>query len=366
MIAQKLRFAFLVQAEGRGHITQSITLFDILTRNGHEVVCAFIGKSKRRNTPDFFHESVRCPIFTIESPNFITDSSNKSIRLLPSIVYNLKHFQKYVHSLRLIDETLQTFKPDVLVNFYDVLGGFYLYFFRPKIKYVPIGHQFLANHPTFPFAKDRALEKTLFLINNYITGWGAIKKLALSFRPYDPMQYRKTIVVPPLIRREIRELNAVKHDFILAYMVNDGYGEDLIKWHETHKEVKLECFWDRKNTPDEYRPHKNIVFHQLSGEKFKEKMRTCKGYISTAGFESVCEAMYLKKPVLMIPVEGQYEQACNAIDAEKAGAGIKHDRFDVEKLINYLPEYRPIDDWYRDWANSAEERFLKELTEFEN
>lgn len=33
-----MRFLFIVQGEGRGHLTQALTLEDMLRRNGHEVV----------------------------------------------------------------------------------------------------------------------------------------------------------------------------------------------------------------------------------------------------------------------------------------------------------------------------------------
>lgn len=39
-------------------------------------------------------------------------------------------------------------------------------------------------------------------------------------------------------------------------------------------------------------------------------MQGCSGYVTTAGFESVCEAMYLGKPVMMIPTH--VEQEINA------------------------------------------------------
>lgn len=55
-------------------------------------------------------------------------------------------------------------------------------------------------------------------------------------------------------------------------------------------------------------------------------MAGCKAFATTAGFESVCEALYLQKPVLMVPVH--IEQECNAFDATRAGAGIRSDRFD--------------------------------------
>ena len=63
-----------------------------------------------------------------------------------------------------------------------------------------------------------------------------------------------------------------------------------------------------------------LSFHQIDDVKFLNAMAGCKAYASTAGFESICEAMYLGKPVLMVPAH--IEQDCNAYDAMKAGAGI--------------------------------------------
>ena len=61
-------------------------------------------------------------------------------------------------------------------------------------------------------------------------------------------------------------------------------------------------------------------------------MAGCKAYASTAGFESICEAMYLGKPVLMVPAH--IEQDCNAYDAMKAGAGIIGDSFDLQSAAS--------------------------------
>lgn len=68
-------------------------------------------------------------------------------------------------------------------------------------------------------------------------------------------------------------------------------------------------------------------------------MAGCKAYASTAGFESICEAMYLGKPVLMVPAH--IEQDCNAYDAMKAGAGIISDSFDLQPLLRFAGEYTP-------------------------
>lgn len=92
-------------------------------------------------------------------------------------------------------------------------------------------------------------------------------------------------------------------------------------------------------------------------------MRRCKGYISTAGFESICEAMFLEKPTLMIPVEGQYEQACNAIDGEISGAGKRAETFDIALLMETISHYK-INKAFKSWVGRAESIFIDELTNF--
>ncbi len=359
-----MKFLFLVQGEGRGHMTQAITLSKILTLGGHEVVHTFIGKSKRRKIPDYFFAQIGSRTDTILSPNFILDKENKSLNLFKSIVYNARFLGLYKKSLDLINQKVKETHPDVFINFYDFLGGFYFRLYNTKnLKHVCIGRQFLSMHPDFPFEMGRNIEKRLFLMNNWITSQKCHKYLALSFRPYKPLHVKNMIVVPPLLKSGIDKSIVISEEFLLAYMVNDGYAEDLISWHKNHPDMKIHCFWDRKNMPEKYMPHENLTFHQIDNALFTDLMSQCKGFISTAGFESVCEALYLQKPVLMIPVEGQYEQACNAIDGELAGAGIKGKSFDLTQFMAFLPNYSPNND-FRKWIENVNAIFLQELTNF--
>lgn len=39
-----MKILFIVQGEGRGHLTQAISLERLLTRSGHEVVEVLVGK----------------------------------------------------------------------------------------------------------------------------------------------------------------------------------------------------------------------------------------------------------------------------------------------------------------------------------
>ena len=57
----------------------------------------------------------------------------------------------------------------------------------------------------------------------------------------------------------------------------------------------------------------NVEFKVISNQKFVESLASCYGVICNAGFETPSEALFLGKRLIVIPLNGQYEQKCNAI-----------------------------------------------------
>jgi len=361
---KRRKFIFLVQGEGRGHMTQAISLYQKLCENGHSVPCIFIGISDRRKIPEYFPASFDTRIEQIRSPNFISDKNNKSIRLIPSILYNARFLYDYYKSLLQINSAVVEYQPDAIINFYDFLGGFYNFFFRPDLKFYAIGHTFTSVHPSFQFAGGRWIEKKLFLLNNKLNSLGADKKIGLSFTPLSPEKIGNTIIAPPLLRNLTLSLKVKQGDFLLGYMVNDGYSKEIIDWHKSNTDIKIICFWDKKDEPEIKYISKNLVFHQLNDNKFLTLLAECKGLITTAGFESISEALLLGKPVLMVPVSGQYEQTCNAIDAARAGAGIFDDHFNISRFVEYIDDYISQKEAFRKWLESGSNTIIKEFTSF--
>ena len=48
------KYILAVQGEGRGHMTQAITMYDLLIEQGHTVCAVILGSSSRREAPAFF------------------------------------------------------------------------------------------------------------------------------------------------------------------------------------------------------------------------------------------------------------------------------------------------------------------------
>ena len=198
-----MKILFVIQGEGRGHLTQALSLRQKLTGEGHEIVGVLVGKSPARRIPDFFTEKINVPVYPFESPNFLPTAKNKQVNLLKSIGYNMLRIHKYTASISYINRMIKETGADVVVNFYEMLTGLTYLLCRPQAIMVCIAHQYLFLHPDFSFPKLNTVSLSLLKFFTRVTAIGATKKLALSFRKMREASGEKIVVVPPLLRKEV-------------------------------------------------------------------------------------------------------------------------------------------------------------------
>lgn len=353
-----MKFIFTVQGEGRGHMTQAIALQNMLLKNGHEICCVVVGKSERRIIPDFFHKSIKCPIIALESPNFVTKNDNKGIDIAQTLYQNFKKFFFYWGNVKKLSNIIKQHKPDAVINFYEFLCGVYFLTHSTRVRHISIGHQFLLQHSAFQFPKGiNAVEKWLYFLNTAITSAKCTQKFALSFKEY--AKEKNIVVLPPLLRQEVLDLTPTQQNYLLVYVVNAGFCDEIISWHAKNPHVQVHLFTDRAEWDDETVFNRTLTVHKLNDKKFLSLMQNCMAYASTAGFESICEAMYLGKPVLLVPPQGHFEQQCNAYDAVQSEAGISSTFFDLSALLALCNQPRSgTYSTFRYWVHSAEQRYL--------
>jgi uncharacterized protein (TIGR00661 family) len=354
------KFLFVVQGEGRGHLTQAISLFEILTSAGHQVVSVMVGMDTVKNIPDFFKEKITAPIDTFQAPSLVYGQT-KRVKVWDTISTHLMKLGKYRKSVQFLAQKVEEHRPDVIVNFYDMICGLYAQFYRTKIPVVCIGHQYLLLHEKFISLPNKQIDRFLLNLNTRLTSLNSSKKLALSFTQMPDDESRNIMVTPPLLRDEVKQLTPNSKPFILAYITHHKLSEDIIHWHNNHRDVVVHCFWNNKEFANEWVFRENLTFHQINSDKFLNMMQDCTGLVCTAGFESVCEAMYLGKPIMMVPVPNHIEQQINALDGERAGAGIAETMFNLNRFIEYLPVHKNISEPFRHWQRQAGQIFLKNL-----
>ena len=363
-----LSVMFAVQGEGRGHLTQAISMYELLTRNGFEVCCVVVGGSSRRELPEFFKKSFNEPVVPMKSPNFFMDRHGRGIHMGRTLIKNLLMLPEYIRSVRLFKRLVDFHEPDLILNFYEPLVGLYAGSYSGHPPVVCIAHQYSYLHPEHRFPISKSLQKIGILAYTKLTKLGSNSCLAISLSDSGSCPRKKLYTVPPILRRELLSLHSRDEGYLLVYLVNSGYMKDILEWHRENPEVHLRCFTDSREVREEHFGHwqvdAKLSFHSLDGTVFLEQLAGCSGLATTAGFETVCEAMFLGKPIFMVPVKGHFEQRCNAVEAQEAGAGLQGSTFDMNQLINITRSGHHIPDQYRDWVLSCPDRLLSFLHGF--
>jgi uncharacterized protein (TIGR00661 family) len=291
------------------------------------------------------------------------DKNNCSISVSKTFFHTLLNARQYFKSIQLLDQTMKKYEPDLIINFFDPLVGIASWLNGWSSKILSIAHQYLYLHSEFRFPpnSNRKNQKILKAYTRF-TALRSNQLLALSFYPLTIMNQGKIIVSPPLLRNEVLcQENNYDGKYMLAYLVNAGYMKEIIEWHHLHPEVEIHCFTDAAGIKEKWEYQKNLFFHPLDDRKFLQYMASAAALATTAGFETVCEAMYCGKPVLMVPVKNHFEQWCNARDAAKAGAGIYADHFDLTLLKNYIPLYQSSTAQHKRWMMQAEQVVLNTI-----
>jgi uncharacterized protein (TIGR00661 family) len=129
-------------------------------------------------------------------------------------------------------------------------------------------------------------------------------------------------ILAPHIRSVIRDNKdkAERKDYILVYL--SAYKvEDLVNVFSKYKDFKFVIFSSQIDKPGWN--NSNVKFRSANQSEFMYALLQCRGVITGGGFETVAEALYLNKPVLTIPIKGQYEQECNATAASRFPNGYK-------------------------------------------
>ena len=356
-----MRFLFFIKGDGRGHLTQALALAPQLQQRGHTVGAFIVGCAPETRLPGFLHAKANVPVERIYSPNFVPDSKNQGISWGRTVLHGMRNVMSYGDSFATISRLVAEHKPDVIVNMYDPVLTLYTFAKQLEIPVVHIAHQYLMLHGVFTFPPGRGLERQTVLNYTRFTRVRTAKMLALSFYEVEDDEEQRIYPVPPLLRSEVFDRTATDGDHFLVYVLNHGLAGEVRSFNERCPEIRVEAFWNNADAPETQRHSPTLTFHQLNDTLFLDMMASCRGVACTAGFETVSEALYYRKPALLMPSPGQYEQFANAFDAERIGAGRMVSTLDLALLNEFLPNYRPKHGAYLQWLSQAAPKILYHL-----
>jgi uncharacterized protein (TIGR00661 family) len=149
------------------------------------------------------------------------------------------------------------------------------------------------------------------------------------FRP--PLAREQTTLVPPILRRAIVEAEPEDGDHLVVY--SSGEENALAALRASGVPCRV---YGMRGGPEEGTVDGNLEFKPRSDEGFVEDLRTARGVVAGGGFSLMSEAVYLGKPMLAMPLFGQFEQAMNSRYLEREGFGMAATELTPEIVARFL------------------------------
>ena len=190
-----MKLMFSVLGEGRGHMTQAIAVKEMAEKAGHRVTHVVLGAGPHREIPSYFASAIQAPITRIATTDFACKNARK-ISLPATLASAVRQIPAYCRSLRALDNLVREVQPDVIVNFFEPLTGFYALTKQRRPPVVAVAHQFMFEHPAYVRLPGRRGEQ--FGMKWFFRLVGAAStRVALSLYEAPDLPEKNIIVAPP-------------------------------------------------------------------------------------------------------------------------------------------------------------------------
>ena len=283
-----MKIFYAVQATGNGHISRAHQLLPYLREIGEVDIFLSGSNASLPYELPVKYRSDGLSLFYSECGDLDYWKTIKSIRYM-----------------RVLKEArdLPVEKYDVIINDFEHITAR-----ACRIKKVPsvqFGHQasFISKNTPRPDKKSFIGE---FLLKHYAP---ATKYVGLHFESYD------SFVFPPIIKKEFLTATPKDQGHVTVYL--PAYDYDCVK--KIFNEISpVRVHWFLPGITHPY-DEGNITFFPVSQQYFNESLIHCHALLTGGGFETPAEALFLRKKIMVIPINGQYEQQCNTAALEKKG-----------------------------------------------
>jgi uncharacterized protein (TIGR00661 family) len=152
---------------------------------------------------------------------------------------------------------------------------------------------------------------------------------------FGALRNQRTFLFPPILRREVLARQPRDGEHILVYVTGDF--ASLIAQLRGFRRERFHVYGYDRDEQDGV-----LVYKPFSKEGFLDDLAGAKAVVATAGFTLMSEALYLRKPYLALPMQGQFEQQLNAYQLNQLGYGKNADAVDsaaVGDFLYRLPDY---------------------------
>ncbi|MBS1150353.1 MAG: teichoic acid biosynthesis protein [Myxococcaceae bacterium] len=319
-----MKILYGVVGEGMGHATRSTVLLEHL-RKKHDVHIVVSGRAKEFLAKRF--ENVH------NIWGFTINYEGNSVSKWNTLLQNLKGaVTGWPQNIRKYFELVETFQPDVVISDFETFS--YLFARNHLIPVISVDNMQIINRckhdPGLIAGHEDAFELTRGIVKSKLPG--AFHYLITTFF-YPPVRKERTTLLPSILRPEILKAKSEPGEHLLVYQTSTTNTALL----DGLKAGGLPCrIYGMRRDLKEPLVDGNLTFKPFSEAGFIEDLRTARAVVAGGGFTLMSEAVYLHKPLLTVPVVGQFEQEINALYLEQLGYGMYAKALDRPVLDEFL------------------------------
>ncbi|MDX2054803.1 MAG: glycosyltransferase family protein [Polyangiaceae bacterium] len=299
-----MRILYGVVGEGMGHAMRSRVILEHLFEAGHEVEIMASGRAAEFLRKRF---AERGWVHRIHGMHIVYDDNRvrKGSTLWSNVVSGVAALPRQIAAYF---ELIADFKAELVISDFESWTYHYAKVHRLPILSIDnmqvihrcnLDPEVISGHKNeFELTKAFVKTKLPFCDEYLITSF---------FRP--PVRKPHTELFPPILRPEILATHVSEGEHLLVYQTAEG-GHELL---DTLQKSGLECrvYGVRRNLTEEV-VEGNLRFRLFSEAGFVSDLAQARGVIAGGGFTLMGEAVFLRKPMLAVPVRGQFEQVLNA------------------------------------------------------
>jgi uncharacterized protein (TIGR00661 family) len=329
-----LRVLYGVVGEGMGHAMRSAVLLEHLTAQGHEM--QIVGSGRAVNYLEARHPDI---VTRITGLTMVYEDN--VVKKRKTAIENLKALKGVPENLKAYTRLTRDFSPDVVVS--DFESWTYWFARGQGVPIVSVDNMQIiprCHHDEDVLAgamKDFLLTKSIVRAklprcNRYL--------ITTFF--YPPVKRDRTSLHPPILRRIILDAKARVSDGEHVLVYQSGTSHNTLVDELKQIDVPFRIYGLKRDIDGDV-VDGNLTHRPFSETTFIDDLASARAVLAGGGFTLMGEAIYLGKPMLSVPLVGQFEQVLNAAYLEKLGYGAQAkvlNRETVEAFLARTDDYR--------------------------
>jgi uncharacterized protein (TIGR00661 family) len=313
-----VKILYSVNGDGLGHATRSVPIIQALSKK-HKVK-VLVSSVRSGNFMKNYLENVTM----YDGVRFIYDKN--SVNVHKTITKNARKVLSRSSNLKIIYDLIKKYHPQIIITDCDFPTIIVAKFFKIPIICVCNIHSLSEMNYAVPreYKKIYYAQKMLIkAISNKID----YHVLTTFF--YLPVKKKNVFLYPPILREEILKMVPKRKKHYLIYQTSST-DENLVSVLKSVNEKFIVYGYDNSEIDG------NITFRKTNNEQFFKDFKDCKACIANGGYSFISEAVSLHKPILSIPINGQFEQVLNALQIKRLGYGDICNSINQKTLLNFI------------------------------